>query len=77
MKKHWIVIATLILISAYFLKGILEEKKMYLDITRDCSVYKNSDRKQFLSCWRSRRGASYSLRKRLGDYEQQLVEKNR
>jgi len=77
MKRHWIMTVVAIIISVYFLKGILEEKRIYLDLTRDCSVYKNSDRKQFLSCWRSQRGASYSLRKRLGDYEQKLVENDR
>lgn len=77
MKKHWIVTVVALIISAYFLRGIVEEKKMYIDITRDCSVYKNSDHKQFRACWRSQRKASYSLRKRLGDYEQKLVEEDR
>ena len=77
MEKHWIVTVFFVLVSAYFLRGIIEEKKMYIDITRDCSVYKNSDHKQFMRCWRSKRNASYSLRKRLGDYEQELVEEDR
>lgn len=77
MTKHWIVTTILVLISAYFLFGIIEEKRMYIDITRDCSVYKNIDQGEFRACWRSQRRASYSLRKRLGDYEQKLVEKDR
>ena len=76
MRKHSVTVMA-IAVSVYFLWGILEEKRIYLDLTRDCSVYKNSDHKQFLSCWRSKRGASYSLRKRLGDYEKKLVEKDR
>lgn len=48
------------------------EKKLYLDITRDCSVYKNKDQKQFVDCWRSKRYAHYTLKKRLGHYENEI-----
>ena len=73
MKKQWIMATIIFLLSAYFLRGIYIEKKRYLDSARDCSVYKNSDREQFLGCWRAQRKANYSLRKRIGYYEKKLV----
>ena len=77
MKKHWIITFLTVVVSTYFIREIYIEKRIYLDLTRDCSVYKGKDQKQFMSCWRAKRNARYSLKKRLGDYEKKLVEKDR
>lgn len=75
MKKHWILTAIFLAIIFYYLKEKTIETQIYSAITRDCSVYKNSDRQQFMSCWRAKRNASYSLKKRLGKNEEYMVGK--
>lgn len=73
LKKHWWITLFAVVLSTYFIREIYIEKKIYLAITKDCSVYRKSDQQKFITCWRSQRNARYSLRKRLGDYDKELV----
>lgn len=69
LRKHWLITLILLSILLFFLEKTYAEKRIYMSLTRDCSVYKGRDHKEFMDCWRSQRQAGYELRKRLGHYD--------
>ena len=68
MRKHWVITISLLGILLFFLQKTHRDNRIYLALTRDCSVYKGRDHKEFMLCWRSQRRARYQLKKRLGKY---------